>query len=207
MTAWFRVKPEAPWGDYGNILAHGMTGPGSCLQRDRVKVVTLERSGPFVPPVTQPHWGVIVVSEAAMHVIEAAGLTGCKFVPVEVVRCVKLAWEEWDLDADEPQRYPAQGEPENYVLGRKHSPNTAAALPPLFFIDMPHGDDMVPREPRDVLSGRERLYRTDLIDPAAHPGTDFAEWRSSMVVVSQRARDILADLGGRWLRFDPLTPV
>jgi len=112
-------KNESPWGDYGDILIHGMTDgpPGG--------TVVLERTGPFIPPITQPY-GAIVVTDAFRRELEGEGFTGFEFRGVVKKRIVKLAWEEWDRTADEPVRYPAGGEPENYVLGRKHNPAVAA---------------------------------------------------------------------------------
>ncbi|MEO0761413.1 MAG: hypothetical protein AAFZ09_06335 [Pseudomonadota bacterium] len=206
MSAWFRMEREAPWGDYGQILAHGMTGDGTRLQGEGAPVVTLERTGPFIPPITLP-WGEPVVTATARAAIEEAGLTGCRFLPVTVTRCVRLAWQDWDLEAEEPRCYPAGGEPENYILRRKHVPELADALEPLFALDPPRADDAVPRRMGDFLGERTLIYPADLIDPAHHPGTDIVSWRLTTTIVTRRARDVLAPIAGRWIRFEPLTPV
>jgi hypothetical protein len=45
----FRLEaPEAPWGDYGSILQHGMTAH---LGRNPEGLAQLERTGPFIPPI------------------------------------------------------------------------------------------------------------------------------------------------------------
>jgi hypothetical protein len=46
----------APWGDYGNILVHGMSAHAGRSMDGRIR---LERTGPFVPPITFPGIGDI----------------------------------------------------------------------------------------------------------------------------------------------------
>jgi hypothetical protein len=50
-------RPESPWGDYGDILRHGMTshlGPASD------GLAQLERTGPFVPLISFPGFDIVV---------------------------------------------------------------------------------------------------------------------------------------------------
>lgn len=61
-------RPELPWGDYGDILAHGMA-----TQCD--DTLELERTGPYVPPISQP-WDFVVVTDAFLPTLQASGLTG-----------------------------------------------------------------------------------------------------------------------------------
>lgn len=41
---------------------------------------------------------------------------------------VELHWEDWDLNADQPQQFPDTGEPEDYILAKPNSPSASAAL-------------------------------------------------------------------------------
>ena len=41
---------EPPWGDYGDVLVNGMSSGG----RDDDGFIKLERTGPFIPPITFP---------------------------------------------------------------------------------------------------------------------------------------------------------
>jgi len=120
----YRLKRvEAPWGDYGEILHHGIS-----WNRGRVDgFIQLERTGPFIPPLTMPSTHHVVVVESLRRKIVDSGLRGYAFVPVVKARIVRLNWESWPPSA-KPAKYPSGGEPENYVLRRKHHPASAEAL-------------------------------------------------------------------------------
>ena len=51
---------RAPWGDYGLILIHGM----SCHLPRENGLIQLERTGPFIPPMTIPGTGDVVLTQA-----------------------------------------------------------------------------------------------------------------------------------------------
>lgn len=121
----FRLLPvEAPWGDYGSILMHGMS-----MHLDRHQgLIQLERTGPTIAPITFPGGTDIVVTQALQIALEQSGLTGFSFQPVIKRRIVELNWEEWDVAADEPEEDPEEGEPENYILARPHETRVADEL-------------------------------------------------------------------------------
>jgi hypothetical protein len=59
----YRIEghPLTPWGDYGNILQHGMTA-----HLGRVGgLLSLERTGPYMPPITFPGAGDVVLTVGA----------------------------------------------------------------------------------------------------------------------------------------------
>jgi hypothetical protein len=115
------LNPE--WGDYGDILQNGMS-----MHRPRVNGrIALERTGPFIPPVTRPALAVLLTSDARAS-LESSGLSGFEIIPVEKVHIVELRWEKWDLQAEEPAEYPESGEPEDYILARPHEPTIANLL-------------------------------------------------------------------------------
>src|SRR5262249_14925382 len=60
MTVTVLRPAETPWGDYGDILFHGMTAH---LDRHD-EMLQLERTGPYMPPITFPGIGDIVVTDA-----------------------------------------------------------------------------------------------------------------------------------------------
>ena len=128
MQSIHRVKGTAPWGDYGKILAHGMTAH---LGRTPDGRLQLERTGPFLPAVTAPSFSVLVVASMRER-IEAAGLTGVEFREVEKARIVRCDWERWDRKAPQPPELPQGGSPEGYVLQRPHDEALAAELGPVF---------------------------------------------------------------------------
>jgi len=115
---------EGPWGDYGRILIHGMS---IHLPRED-GLIQLERTGPFIPPITFPGAGDVVVTRELRVALEGSGLTGLGFGALIKQHIVRLEWESWDGDADEPAEYPEGGEPEDYILGRPHSASAANAM-------------------------------------------------------------------------------
>ncbi|MCB1262546.1 MAG: hypothetical protein KDB33_19455, partial [Acidimicrobiales bacterium] len=113
--------------------------PSSARQRpSTVPIRALDSRGPFVPPVTTPSSDLLVVTGEARSAIEASGLGAFEFRPVVLARVVNLRWEAWDLSADWPERMPAGGEPENYVLRRKDSAAARAGMPDVFEVVLPH---------------------------------------------------------------------
>jgi hypothetical protein len=124
----FRIDGgDVPWGDYGSILVHGMTAH---LGREKSANgrLQLERTGPFVPPITFPGIGDIVVTDDMKQAMEKAGFQGISFHPVLKVHFVEVPWHTWDLKAEDPEYYPEEGEPEGYILDREHSPEVADAV-------------------------------------------------------------------------------
>ena len=111
------------WGDYAAILLHGMTAHlgrrGGSLQ--------LERTGPFVPRITFPGVGDIVLTEVARQEAEAE-LPSLSFRRVWSTRIVRLDWSAWDAALEEPPVFPETGEPEDYILGQPHDPALAEQL-------------------------------------------------------------------------------
>ena len=60
------------------------------------------------------------------------GMRGLQFRPVIKHRIIELDWSSWDTSEDEAPEFPESGEPEDYILGRPHSPRAAAAMPQLW---------------------------------------------------------------------------
>jgi hypothetical protein len=116
-------KQKTNWGDYGDMLRHGMTNhlarSGEYLQ--------LERTGPFLPPVTFPGVSDVVVTDMIKAKLSAVIAT-LLFRPVLKAHIVQSNWHEWDETTEEPARYPASGEPEDYVLMEPHDPLLADNL-------------------------------------------------------------------------------
>lgn len=114
-------SPTHHWGDFGDILVAGMTAH---LPRSN-GILQLERAGPFVPPITLPGISDIVVTDSFRKKLEASGLTGFTFRQVVKARIVHLDWQNWDLATDDPPEDPDVCEPEDYILNKPHSPETA----------------------------------------------------------------------------------
>ncbi len=109
--------PKSPWGDYSDILIKGMSAHSS--RQDGL--IQLERTGPYVPPISFPGISDIVVTDSFRRELAASGLVGLRFQPVIKKHIVQLDWHTWDRSLHEPPEYPKEGEPEGYILDRPHS--------------------------------------------------------------------------------------
>jgi len=179
-------KPDAPWGDYGDILMHGMSAH---LPRSDNRI-QLERTGPFVPPITFPGIGDIVVTDEVRSSLESQAFKGVTFRPVVKARIVRLDWHLWEKAAEEPEAYPESGEPEDYILQMEHSTEVSRAIGLLW--------EVVPTGVPDLqLNGGylvlERHPGADLCANAPFPGYLFA---------SPRLKDWFAENLGDWVRFE-----
>lgn len=120
--------PDLPWGDYGDILAHGMASDS-----EETRALEVERTGPFVPPFSQPG-DHVVVTDAFLAVFQESGLTGYDVCPVIKKKITKVDWRDWEPYGTNKMKYPAGGEPENYIERRKHSQAVADAMGDLWWI-------------------------------------------------------------------------
>jgi hypothetical protein len=175
-AAMYRLRgANEPWGDYSNILVSGL------VERDETSgLLLIQRMAPFVPPISVAGLhSPVVVTDSFRRELAASGLTGFGFQPVVKQRIVRLAWERWDRSAAEPAKYPAEGEPENYVLGRQHDPALTEAIGPLWEL-LVEAQDVAVGQP-DFLRDT-RYFSSVYVSPAAH------QW--------------LAARAGEWLRFE-----
>jgi hypothetical protein len=178
-SQFYRLRPvDAPWGDHGHILYHGMSShqprKGGCLR--------LERTGPPIFPITFPGPGEIVVTGRFRQALEGSGLTVFAFRTVIKHHIVELDWEDWDPTAEEPERLPESGEPEDYILGLPHSDAASTELGDLW--------ELVPHENgADVIRIGKYLETKLALIKESWNGTDFFFVRSTrMACVSERAR-------------------
>ena len=166
-------RVEVRWGDYGEILHHGIS-----WNRERVDgVIQLERTGPFIPALSMPSTDEVVIVDDLRRRLSASDLQGFVVRPVTKRKIVRLEWQTWP-DAGEPAQYPAGGEPENYVLRRRHHDPTADELGALWelsaeyavqfcaedasavSVDQPHADFFVGsvRHPGVYVSAKAREW-------------------------------------------------
>lgn len=193
MDAFVLKAPPTPWGDYGNVLMHGMSAH---LPRSDGHI-QLERPGPFVPPVTFPAWDVVVPDVTRQAMVEA-GLIGVTFRSVIKARVVALAWEAWDRSNPVPPYVPPSAAPEDYVLGAPHDPVTALALGPLWEVAGP----TVGTGTRERLSKHPRRYRTTITIPDTVEADFFRVNGLRQLLVSRAARSWLEGAVGEWVDFE-----
>jgi hypothetical protein len=190
----YEMEPRSmmEWGDYGDILQHGMAS-----DLDRLDgLLSLERAGPFLPPITFPGSQEIVLSDSGRAVFEQSNLTGFTFQAVHKSRIVDLAWHEWDLTSDEPAAYPESGEPEDYILQRDPSSAAADELGKVWELVVPI-TARVGRPRRIVQSSRE-LY----IETATWNGADvFRGDGYGGTFVTENAKGWIEERLGYFVRF------
>jgi hypothetical protein len=178
-------RPDVPWGDYGDILVHGMAS------RSKVGDLELERTGPFVPPISQPTSYVVVTADF-LHDMRESGLKGYEVGPVKKKRIPKIEWREWKPYGPKEMKYPAGNEPENYIDRRKHSPEAADALGELWEI----------RFRPSVIISREGGYHLVL---STWDGADFFVAKDKPRIynyVSEQAREWLLQKASDWVAFE-----
>jgi hypothetical protein len=189
---WAVTACDAPWGDYGAILIGGLSA-----HRDRVGGrIQLERTGPFVPPISLPGLGDVIATSNARARITSAALTGCVFLPVDKIRVTRVVWANWDTTEPLPPDLPASGEPEDYVLGAEHDQGTSEELGQLWEL-VP---EVVGRAEQRRLSRMPRRYEFDL--DVDGPCPDFFRPEGTRrLFISERARGALGEDACRWLQF------
>ena len=193
-SEFYRLRgPKAPWGDYGDILIHGMAD--SCIRNTASP--KLQRSGPYVPPISFPGLDCIIVTDAVRQHLLASGLTGFSFVPVIKSVIVPIDWHEWDLLADEPPYHPEDGEPESYLQADEHSQELAARMPQLWRLITVQGATEI----REPLGGSRAAGVKVTLRAYSWQGVDFFHADTTLhTYVSARAQQWLLDNYTPWIR-------
>jgi hypothetical protein len=157
----------------------------------------LERTGPYIPPVSFPGLGEIVLTSNAKSLLESSGLTGYALRPVDKKLIVELHWEKWDLNAPEPASYPDTGEPEGYVLGQPHSSEAAEQLGDVWEVVVPQTVRVL--RPRPIVASSKELT----IDSATWNGSDiFASSDVLHKFFTQRAKNWFLENFGEFADFE-----
>ena len=158
-------------------------------------VIQLERTGPFMPPITFPGVGDIVVKAWLRERLSSSGLTGFNFAPVIKQHVVRLDWHLWDRTSKEPPKYPEEGEPEDYILERPHSEQASRMIADVFEL-VPQGIATIDRS-----SGFRVVH-------GSWGSADIFLGRGARVIfVSERARDWLTSTVGEHVAFKPAQTV
>ncbi len=190
---WFGEQPLTPWGDYGHILQHGMT---SHLLRVE-GLLCLERTGPYMPPITFPGIGDVVLTSGGKAQLEASGLSGFTFRPVRKTRIVELPWQDWDLSTGDPPELPESGEPEDYILERQPDARLSDEMGDVWELVVPVTANI--GRPTRVVRSFHELY----VELDSWNGADiFRADGYGGVLVVEGAKDRLDELFGGYVAFE-----
>jgi hypothetical protein len=186
-------RPLTHWGDYGDILQHGMTAHLSRVGN----LLSLERAGPYMPPITFPGVGDVVLNGPGRRLLEASRLTGFTFQPVNKSRIVEIPWHDWDLTADKPPEYPESGEPEDYILGRAPNARVAKEIGDIWELVVPVTAKI--GRPREIVNSFHELY----VERGSWNGADvFRGHGYGGPIVTARAKAWMEEYFGGYVRFD-----
>lgn len=193
MAQFYQLRAsQAPWGDCGDILRSGLVAPRRKRGSSAAELVLqIERTGPFIPPITFP-FDAIVVTEATKERMEVNTFVGLQFARARYSKVVRLNWHKWDVRAPEPQHYPASGEPEDYIVKAKNCDRTTASMPPIWVFNVPSTPDL------QVLGSS--TFRLELA-----PAADIFR-ECSIHWVSERMKVWLEANLGEWIRCVPVKP-
>jgi hypothetical protein len=193
------------WGDYGLILIHGVALRRGDTPHDRLldreAPLLLERTGPFIPPITIPHSGCIVVSDGFRLTLESSCPAVFQFKPVVKSHIVVSDWHTWDWDAEDPREVPSGGEPDEY-LAQPHSDEAASQMGDVWELIVEKGawlDTDVRRAPWDYdlrihldsWNGSDLFY-------GEKDDASSGQW----LIVTETGRARLQELSGEWLSFE-----
>lgn len=196
---WSCLKPLNLWGDYGAVLA------GGYYERDVKGLLRLHLAGPFLPPISFP-WGLegrrVVVTDEFRGAMEKTGFDGIMFREIVKDRIVPIAWHTWDRAASTPQEYPLNGEPEEYIWDKPHSPTAAWQMPTAWELVAP----LIEAKYEDIPE-----LEHELVPPlrAILPRRDYPTWFRTRTeygdqVLSLQARAWIQQVVGEWISFEPL---
>ena len=130
---------------------HGMAAPEDLKNGP----LLLYRTGPYIPPISFPGIGDVIVTEEFKQKLEKSDLTGFSFRPVIKKKIVDLHWHTWDKTTDDPPEFPGTGEPEDYINERAHSPALAEKLGELWEMVIAPSASVKKNQPENWLSNME----------------------------------------------------
>lgn len=181
-------KVDHRWGDYGAILMHGFGMWDG-------HILVLERTGPYVPPVTIVDWKLVLTNEARRSV-DDSGLT-IRWAEVDKKHITEVGWRSWDQEGEWPAVMPPNGTPENYVLEFPHSDRVANAM----------GDLWCVVAPAVAIARKPKRRNYDIKDIALSltgwRGEDvFSAQGMGFTYVTERAKAVLEALAGGVISFE-----
>lgn len=179
MALYVMTPKIAPWGDFGRVLVHGLSAH---LPR-RDGLIQLERTGPFIPPLSFPGVADVIVTTPMRSMLEAAHLAGVSFKLVCKARVTRVVWTDWNREKP-PAFVPPSGKPEDYILSLPDDRALADAMGDLWELDA----QTVGSARRELAVGQPSKYRFIVTVPPSTPDVFHSDGLRYMFVTS-RARD------------------
>ncbi|TWT75789.1 hypothetical protein CA13_73620 [Planctomycetes bacterium CA13] len=183
--------------DYGRALVRG------CAPRnDDDGLLHILRTGPFVPPVYIGGPGDnLLVSDSFRAILESSALAPFTFRETVYDKTVDVPWHTWDLNADEPESYPASYEPDGYIFDLPHDDAIEASMERIWEV-------VLDRPPCNVISGDHIAdvtaeLKTGYGYPQLFYGSQYAP-RFPLPIVGPEGMDWFVRHAGEWIGFRKL---
>ncbi len=199
-SGFYHVGWPKLWGDCGSMLISGMTAHSPPTADGTIR---LERTGPFIPPISLPVRSVIVTDNFRKQ-MEQSGMFELGFKNVIKHHIARFQWEHWDRTRKIPE-IPESGEPEGFVLDRPHDPLAAEEMGQVWQVLFDENAIFKSRWIDDWNRRRKefRSYET-MVNPATWRGQHFFGVEGSgFRFVTQAGRDWLQSHAAGWLLFHP----
>ena len=192
----FWVQSPKLWGDYGRILISGLAAPS---EQEKDGPLELERTGPFIPPISFPGLMYVIVTDRFREKLRISGLGDFDFRPVKKVRIVELRWERWERTGKVPPELPPGSEPEDYISSRPHSPALATAMGSLWQVLLPKGAIV---DFNFEWTPRLRVHATSWTGAHFFRGTNKEGSSGRWPLVSETGKAWLEKAAGEWVQFE-----
>ena len=209
MTVLYKTRGESNrhWGSTTDPLIHGiLTSVGD----DKAVL----RSG-HVPPVSQPPLFTIVVTTDVKSAVESSGFSGIEFNQMKLILLDEnIEWDSWDPTdprsiehIDTEQHWVDSWMLNEHKEGRSNEYET----PAIWSTNSKTKIDVVGLETGEVSSpdGFIQIRETKLCyESSQYDQSDFmiSNDHFPTPVVSERFRDLVINLGGRYIDFTPVYP-
>ncbi len=194
--SFFAPSPTGPWGDYGSLLAHGMSCANDKYELDPLSI---DRTGPFAPPVTNPSPGTLIVTDSCRRSCEKA-FPSMQYKSVAKHKIVRSNWHEWDWNAVMVPELPPSNEPEGYIVDFEHSARAASEMEELWALELREGAKCRTKS----LPGDRPWEYSILLDTSTWNGDDlFITYLNDtpIVIVSERGKEWLETVAPRWFEY------
>lgn len=160
-------------------------------------LIQLERTGPFVPPLSLPGRGDVVITEDMRSRLESSEFADWTLRPVIKTHIVRIEWSGEVIDPDDQW-----GEPEEIILESPHDPKCSDEIGELYELELLYRCNVRSKEYNKTWTACE-LECDDFVGGdlfwGKRPG-------GKIVLVSWRFRQWLEEQGAaKWLSFIPAT--